>query len=241
MTGRRRGPNLASVTMRSMSNPPPRFWPCVLAAGGVACAGQALLRWWLGLDLHTFFAGVLLVTLLIPPLGAITRDELDRLLLAISVTIGLALAWLLPPMRIAVSASMELHSAIIVLAWVVALVGLTSGLSALLRVPVLGSATTTLLGLAWLTAPIWLGTHAAAIVGVHPLFTLNTVLIDLGFWTEQPMEYRYLFALGQDVPYVLPTTIWPCVITHGGIGIVFCVLCFVFRQNNTYKTANAVA
>ena len=70
----------------------------------------------------------------------------------------------------------------------------------------------------WLTCPIWLPAATSAridaLLAVHPLFALNGVLKELGFWTHQPLAYRYLFTLGQDVPYSLPRSILPSAVLH---------------------------
>jgi len=79
------------------------------------------------------------------------------------------------------------------------------------------------LGLLWLTCPIWLpastGTRIDGLLAVHPLFAINGVLNDLGLWTQQPLAYRYLFTLGQDVPYTLPRSILPCAGVHLLLGL----------------------
>ena len=47
---------------------------------------------------------------------------------------------------------------------------------------------------------------------------MNGVLApDMGIWTEQPVAYR-LIALGQDVSYTLPRSIWPSVSAHAALG-----------------------
>jgi hypothetical protein len=57
-----------------------------------------------------------------------------------------------------------------------------------------------------------------ALVVEHPIFTLNSIFPSLGVWTQQRLMYQ-LTPLGQDVPYRLPTSIWPCVLLHGVIGL----------------------
>ena len=39
-------------------------------------------------------------------------------------------------------------------------------------------------------------------------------MLDLGVWMQQSVDNRYT-ALGQDVAYALPGSIWPCVLLHG--------------------------
>ena len=104
---------------------------------------------------------------------------------------------------------------------------LVGGIASIVRragaAPLAASAIAVVICLIWLTWPVWLspyltGPHADAIVArlvwVHPLFTVNGVLMNLGTWSHLPIAYRDLTTLGQDVPYALPTNIWPSVLTH---------------------------
>jgi len=77
-----------------------------------------------------------------------------------------------------------------------------------------GYATTVILGLLWLTAPIWLpGQLMANLARFHPLLAINGATLASGIWTERPLMYQWT-ALGQDVPYSLPTTVIWCVGAH---------------------------
>lgn len=188
--------------------------PFVLAA-----VAQVLLGLRVGADLHTFFGGIVIATLVASPFATISESIFETFLLVIVVSFGVSIAWWLPASRDALTPSIWLQSGLMVLAWTLAVVGLSALLARIFREPTLGSAAATLLALTWLASPIWLGMHAAGVVRIHPLFAMNVSLIDLGLWTEQPFEYRYLFSLGQDVPYLLPTSIWPTLVLHGFIGL----------------------
>ena len=85
--------------------------------------------------------------------------------------------------------------------------------------PLAASAITVTLSLIWLTAPVWLAsnlsdTGVSHLVAIHPLFAINGVLSNLGTWSHFPIAYRELTTLGQDIPYSLPTMIWPCMLAH---------------------------
>ena len=74
--------------------------------------------------------------------------------------------------------------------------------------------------LLWLGWPLWLESAPPLLVCCHPLLAMDGVLAPvLGVWTEQPVAYR-IMSLGQDVPYTLPSAIWPVVISHAGSGVV---------------------
>ena len=44
-------------------------------------------------------------------------------------------------------------------------------------------------------------------------------MADNGIWSEQPLAYR-IGVFGQDVGYVLPTSVWPATIAHGGLAVL---------------------
>lgn len=83
--------------------------------------------------------------------------------------------------------------------------------------------------MAWMTWPVWLGPlwpHASAAPWLNRLLPFNPVaaiggaMIDLGDWTHQPIAYKYLVNLGQDVPYEPPTSAWPAIVAHGVAAIL---------------------
>lgn len=203
-----------------MTARPRRIWLHPLIGGTLGLIAQTLLGVRLGADLHTFFGSVALATLIASPLAAISDSLLELELLQFCIGLGIGAGWCVASSREALTPSILSDCLLILLAWLMCMVGMSALLTRLFRDPTLGSATTTALALAWLTAPIWLGTHAQPIVKFHPLFAMNVSLIDLGTWTEQSFEYRYLFSLGQDVPYLLPATIWMCVGLHAFIGFL---------------------
>ena len=85
--------------------------------------------------------------------------------------------------------------------------------------PPLAAATTILLSFAWLTWPLWTSAFITApiitwLIPPHPIFATNSLLHPpFGIWTESPFPYR-LTTLNQDLPYSLPATILPALITH---------------------------
>lgn len=87
-----------------------------------------------------------------------------------------------------------------------------------------GATVITLLALAWLSWPVWLSAYvtgplAGWLTPAHPLLAVNHVLLDVGVWTQERLMYQFT-SLGQDVPYTLPKSIWPCVLLHAGIGSI---------------------
>ena len=87
------------------------------------------------------------------------------------------------------------------------------------------------------TWPIWmsgilarveLGPWLQRMVDVSPAFALNAAIAPYDPLTHRPLMYR-LTNLGQDVSYTLPSSLWPCVLLHAGMGIVGLVGGFVGR------------
>ncbi len=55
------------------------------------------------------------------------------------------------------------------------------------------------------------------LVKIGPLFAINASLDPTDAFTHRPLAYR-LMNLGQDIPYTMPMSIWPCVIVHALTG-----------------------
>lgn len=179
----------------------------------------------LGTTLGFFLAGFAFATLLTPTLGLAERSLLMRIMLAGAVADGIALLWIAGVLTgdIAIVQWIECYAMLI--AWVVALIGIAHLLQNLLRREILASATTVLLAFIWLTWPIWLReVDGTILIRAHPLLACNGVLSNLGIWTQRPLAYQHLFKLGQDIPYALPHSIGPMVAIHFSIGIAALLL-----------------
>ena len=208
-----------------MTDPPRSLRSIILTpllisfAFAVACYAAA------GAALGLFLGTLAGLTILIPPLVLREQTRIARVLAAGAVIDGAALATLLPVFWGPINFGPWLASYLILIAYGLALAGITTALSRATP-EILASATTVIIGLAWLTWPIWLsetlrGSHGERtvswLVPAHPLFATNAVLKDLGIWTERSVAYR-LTNLNQHVPYSLPTSILPCLAVHLLIG-----------------------
>ena len=173
-----------------------------------------------------FFAGVLVATLATPPLVLAERLLLERALTAAAIVDGVSLAWLLALTDPFVTFGDWLRCFVLLLAYVLALWGVTSALARLPAPDVVASALVVLLFVAWLTWPVWLSPWAAGrermvgwLAAAHPLLALDGSLRHLGPpWTERQLMYNHLSVLNQDVAYELPRSIWPAVVLHTSIG-----------------------
>jgi hypothetical protein len=221
--------------------PPAKGIPWAEVALAIGLSFMAALTCYLvaGATLGLFFGGMAMAVLLLPPLTLVARSTLHRLLLASAVCDGIAIVWIASLFDWTVSFMQLLQCYVLLAAWCGSLAGLTCALAEPITpdrpdestTDVVPSAIVVLLGFIWLTCPIWLpastGVRIDSIISFHPLFAINGVLTHLGLWTQQPIAYRYLFTLGQDVPYTLPTSILPSVTVHlvvGAIGLGACWL-----------------
>ena len=146
----------------------------------------------------------------------------DRIIVAVAVFVGVALAWLLPLRDPYVTARNWLAATSVLAAVIGAAAGVVVALRAARLPQPFAAAITTFFFALWLTWPIWLSPHLAgrdrltnALAIAHPLFAIDHALADLGApWTERPLMYNELSILNQDVSYSLPTTILWAVLFH---------------------------
>jgi hypothetical protein len=180
-----------------------------------------------GASLGTFLGGVIMVTLLVPPLVAAVEDWRTVLVVMGAILLPIWGVWLGVTVNSQVYVREWLGCCAVLAAYATALTGLAVGLR-LTRLPAVPcAAIVTVLGLAWLTWPIymsrsWEGTSSADVVSffakLHPGLVINgQVFRALGLWTEQSIAYR-LTDLSQDVPYSLPQWILACALFHGFVG-----------------------
>jgi len=185
-------------------------WPFVIAAAATsqcyAAAGETL-----GFYLGPVFA----VTLILPVMAASQTRLLGAAVVAGSMVDVVGIAWLLVVFGPNLSFVQWLACYLVLAAYALALMALTRATAAWIAV---------IVGIAWLTWPVWTAsflniTLARWLTPAHPLMAINAVVLDHGVWLEQPLMYRYS-TLGDDVPYALPGSIWPCVLVHGAIGLL---------------------
>lgn len=201
-----------------------------LAIGGIVAAGcVAAFRDPLGVA----FAAVLACTLLVPMLAddvdaipARTRPRrLDYLMVVLPV--AFAVAW-----------TSNTHAALVVAAIAGALLGMVELLAAF-RLPTryaCGLVVATLL--IFVTWPVWLASTMNRIdtdgwlqrlIDVSPTFALNRAIAPDATFTHRGWMYEWT-NLGQDIPYALPKTVWPCVGLFGMTGFVGVVAGMVSRR-----------
>jgi hypothetical protein len=166
------------------------------------------------------FGGLLVTTLVLPPLVLASDNWLIDIAVVWASTLGVACVWLVLPISwpqwwecgaVLISLSVAVSTTTVLLHRV--------GIHGAVAAAVVVVAT-----VAWLSWPVWmspwLGGHETLVnvlVAGHPLLAINGTLIDQGIWTERPEMYGWT-ALNQDVTFAMPTSVLGCVVLHGGIG-----------------------
>jgi hypothetical protein len=189
------------------------------AAGALVCARAAGAP-----SLDLLLGSAIIAAILTPPLCIAWRWSF------LAVAAGTSVVWLIHPIA-------WLACTLTLLAFLTAA---AAAMCLLVRIrihPLAASAIVTMLALAWLIWPVWAshwlpGRDVKWLIDLHPLFAINGAAKDLGIWTEQHVAYR-LTALGQDVPYQLPTSVAPCVLFHGLLALgLFCCTRIALRSTN---------
>jgi hypothetical protein len=179
------------------------------AIAGYECADGAAL----GLAI----AGLAIAAIVVPPLVAPARDAINATIVALSYSIGTLAIWLFAMPGIIGWLAFGAAS-LVLLSFTLAVAGLAQVLSAVRVNLALGGAILTVTALAWLSCPIWLMRGTEVLVGAHPIFAINGTSAAMGVWTQQRLMYRWT-ALGQDVAYALPVSVWTCVLVHLAVAV----------------------
>jgi hypothetical protein len=198
---------------------------------GILSAGLCYLS--AGASLGLFLGGLLMATILIAPLTVADERLGDRMIALAGVTLPIAVAWLIGTFKSQTYIGEWAACCALLITYGLALAGVSAALR-VVRLPALAAAALTVtLGLAWMTWPIWLsrawdGEASAAgvarLVVCHPGMAVNRQVIrQFGEWTGQSVAY-HLTDLSQNVSYVPPRTVWPCVISHASLGAALLAL-----------------
>jgi hypothetical protein len=204
--------------------------------GAIACFVSA------GPSLGLFLGGLIIVTIVVPPLTLSETLSTNRLIVLGASVLPLCAIWLVaiimsePEQRPRISE--WLATCAILIAYAIALAGLSAAFRLTTRSAIPSAALAVISGLTWLTWPIWAsstwsgGASEAAVarkVALHPGLAINGQLSrPLGNWTEQSLAY-HLTELGQSVNFILPQSAWLCVLLHGLIGIALLALAHWFE------------
>ncbi len=189
------------------------------AAFGCGIGGTAVLCWAADEQLPGFLASACWAATVSPVLVTSCRRGSEDLVVLAAVTAGLGVPWLICH-HSGLTATVETLKCLwVVLAVLTTQVG-TVRLARQCRItPTVAAGISVVVGVLWLTWPLWLTTAPPLVVKLHPLLAINGLLAaDLGIWTECPAAYRVM-TLGQDVPYSLPPSPYPCVLFHLATGV----------------------
>jgi hypothetical protein len=185
-----------------------------------------------GNSLGTYLGALVVLTLLTPPLALSETRSANRLMIVSAILLPLCAVCLLPAILSVPEQRPRLGEwlalCLVLLAYAAALAGLAVIFRLATRSTIVSAALTVTVGFAWITWPIWAsvtwrgGESEAAVargIAVHPAMAVNGQLSRaLGNWTEQSVAY-HLTELGQSVNFVLPQSVWRCVLLHLAVGI----------------------
>ena len=186
-----------------------------------------------GPSLGLYFAGVILATLLTPPLVLAHDTNLRRVFAGGAVVDAVALVWLVAAMRSETTLLGWLACYLVLVAFAFALAGIALALSRCRVNRAAASAIAVTLGLLWLTWPVWLSPHlagtrgtaaAAWLVPAHPAFAINGALPQFEAWDRQRIAYQRLTNLNQDVFYTMPRSVTASVLVHATLGAMALLL-----------------
>jgi hypothetical protein len=185
-------------------------WPFIIAAAAVSLCYAAA-----GHTLGFYLGPVLAITLILPVIVSSQSRLVGAVVGAGAIVDAVGIAWLLAVFGPNLTFVQWLGCYCIVAAYAFALMALTRATAAWFAV---------LAAVAWLTWPVWTSPFidinlARWLTPAHPLLAINSLVIHRGVWLVQPLMYQYS-SLGQDVPYAMPRSIWPCVIVHAAIALL---------------------
>jgi hypothetical protein len=214
-----------------MTAPPagsPNRHIAVDVAAPLLLSGTAMLLCCLTLDatLGLAFAGFAIASLLSPPLAVpelgLAINARRRLLSQVTIAVPILIGWL----WVTFAGGWSLGATALLAALLssyIAMLSTTAVVVASVTSATVGRGMTSIAAVAWLAWPIWTvdwmtPSLANRLVNVHPLFAANRVT---GFapWPEHGMMY-HLTRLGQDLPYALPTSVWPAVTLNVAVGLI---------------------
>jgi hypothetical protein len=198
-----------------------------------------------GASLGLFIGALFVLTVLVPPVTVAAERWPGWLTAAVTSVLPLVIGWGVASRRSETTAGEWAASSAVLLAYAVALAGVSVALAVTPLRRVGAAAAVALTGLTWLTWPIWLsqaweGEGSAATIArlaaVHPGLAVS--LPHLGQWVEQSVAYQ-LTGLNQDVPFAPPATVTACVVSHGLIGVGLVLLrTWVTRRQTASVTAS---
>jgi hypothetical protein len=189
----------------------------------LSAAAMALVYAAAGPDQGLFLGTVLFATLILPPLVARERSVTSAIVCTVAFVDIPGLVWLAESFTPHATLGQSFGAYMVLAAFACAMCGSVLFMRSYLGA-VAAAAITMIISLAWLTWPIWLSpwlstSLAAWLTPLHPLLAINHLFIEQGVWTQQRLMYRYT-TLGQDISYVLPSSVVPCVVVHALIGLI---------------------
>jgi hypothetical protein len=236
-------PRSATPLPMSRIHPASLGWALVPVPGLIISVGaSAMCYWQTGLTLGLFLAPLVLATIFAPCLILTEKHWRTRPTVLLGLISGPALVWLAVARNThIITLHQVLLCVLVISAWLSVICGGSLTLRELRIVPNLAATVTVLMSFIWLTWPIWLSPalagHQRAVAWLcwaHPIIAINSVVRQLGLWGSpmggSDLAYRYLTILNQDVAYPQSQSIWPCVLSHGLVGVALMTVSFLLGR-----------
>ena len=173
------------------------------------------------------------VSMVAPQMVAGEERVLRRVVVAISVLVGVALGLIVAAARGSWGLWGWLQVTIVVASYGLALAAVCDGLERIRVNASIAAGVTTVLSVLWLSWPFWMAPWmeggkseelASRMALVHPVFAANGSMIEVfPPWAEQRIAYRQT-NLGDDILYEMPRTISWCVGMNLGVVLLGLVL-----------------
>lgn len=227
--------------MHPDSHHPPLPWH--LGTFALVLALAAVLAALTPITLGLFLGGLALAALLVPFFASLWHNPRSALIAAACVTDAIAAVWLWPLFTDpAVHLGSWLGAYGILLAISLLQLALLPPLRRAGLAPSSAAGLIALAALLWLAAPIWLLPHLQSeallpwmhrLIYIHPVFAINACL-PTPIWTESPIAYT-LLNLNQDIPYTLPSSPLPAILSHALPALAILCLIWIKAPNRTTR------
>ena len=192
------------------------------------------------LSLGLFLAPLGIVAIIGPSLALAPRAWIDRFIAVGALLLPILVIWLVPVFQSPVAIGEYLRACLLLGSFTFAIVSLAWAMHRLLSSPALAAAIVLVLSVAWLSWAIWAAKYLAGderaalvdkLIWAHPVFSMNG-LLRIPFpvpWVQYKFAYMHT-NIGQDIPFELPGSVWPCVVLHVAIGGVLLLASVVQRR-----------
>jgi hypothetical protein len=187
------------------------------------------MAWAVGRNLGLILGGLAIIAILAPTIVLAETSWRGRVIIVIGIGCGIAAIWLGCIFNDSITFWEWGRCVVVLIVFGFTVGGLAALLVRIRLSPPAAAAIVVVLALAWLSWPIWLAPAirgagedtVGGLVAANPTFAIQGALFK-SFpvpWVQHAIAYR-LTNLGDDLPYLMPTSILRCVIAHALIALI---------------------